>query len=100
METLLKEKGKTLKNSFNLVLYNRLRSWGLFPTKIPREVGGRVIFNPPSGEEVAFQTLSRRFHPGKKNFIKKEIFFSLLKKTSISGLQLEWGQSGWFIFLC
>jgi hypothetical protein len=43
METLLKEKGEALKNSLHLVLYDRTRSWGLFPTKIPREVGGRVI---------------------------------------------------------
>jgi hypothetical protein len=43
METLLKEKGEALQNSLNLVLYGGLRSWVLFPTKIPREVGGRVI---------------------------------------------------------
>jgi hypothetical protein len=124
---------------FFLVLDDKDWSWGPFPTKISRKVGGK-LFNPPSGEEtfylLFFLSLSlfiplkgwrerervfkeRKSLEDDKGFSlhlcnpiggkreKKEInisFFSFLfylfflAKMRLKK-KLEWGQSGWFIFL-
>jgi hypothetical protein len=55
METLCSEGrrgGRLIRLSLTSSLLDELRSWGLFPTKISHEVGGKP-FIPPSGGELA-----------------------------------------------
>jgi hypothetical protein len=63
----LRKKKKNIQRLL-LVLFNKLRSWGLFPTKISLEVGNK-LFNPPSGEKL-FKNLTifsfKGVHPKKK----------------------------------